>query len=240
MKRSAIIITGGGQRLGFELAKALHSEDTPVIISYRTSRAELKQLTALGITCIQADFSSDKGIEGFSDYVLQNCSSLKAIIHNASSWLAESDDLSPADTMQPMLQVHVQAPYQLNIALQHLLIAYNQEAEQAADIIHLTDYVVDKGSKKHIAYAASKAALANLTLSFSALLAPKVKVNSIAPALLMFNDDDGDEYKQKALKKSLMQLCPGAIEGVEAVKYLLNSSYITGHTLHLDGGRHLK
>ena len=50
--------------------------------------------------------------------------------------------------------------------------------EQMADIIHISDYVAEKGSK-HIAYAAGKAALNNLTLSFSAMLAPKVKVNTV-------------------------------------------------------------
>ena len=51
----------------------------------------------------------------------------------------------------------------------------------ASDIIHFTDYVVERGSDKHIAYAASKAALDNMTRSFARKLAPEVKVNSIAP-----------------------------------------------------------
>ncbi|WNC70357.1 dihydromonapterin reductase [Thalassotalea nanhaiensis] len=235
----AIIITGGSQRLGLALAKALHSKLTPVIITYRTERASLVELKNLGITCVQADFSSDEGIAAFSQYVKNHCSSLSAIVHNASDWLAENTETPPSLIMKAMMQIHVQTPYQLNLAFQPLLERFHQETNRAANVIHLTDYVVDKGSKKHIAYAASKAALANLTLSFSALLAPKVKVNSIAPSLLMFNIDDSDSYKEKTLKKSLMQIAPGEMEGVEAVQYLLKSRYITGHTLHLDGGRHL-
>ena len=91
-----------------------------------------------------------------------------------------------------------------------------------------------------MAYAASKAALHNLTLSFAKRLAPKVKVNSIAPALLMFNDGDSDHYKEKARTKSLLEVVPGAQEAVKAMHYLMQSEYITGQTLHLDGGRHLK
>ncbi|WNC71560.1 dihydromonapterin reductase [Thalassotalea psychrophila] len=236
---NAIVITGGGQRLGLAFAKALHSKLTPVVITYRAERESITELQNLGIICIKADFSTDEGVANFNQFIQSNCSSLKAIIHNASDWLAESAAVSPSETMQSMMQVHVQAPYQLNLFLQPLLENYYLQTSNAADIIHLTDFVVGKGSKKHIAYAASKAALANLTLSFSALLAPKVKVNSIAPSLLMFNENDSDSYKQKTLKKSLMQIAPGEIEGVEAVQYLLNSRYITGHTLHLNGGRHL-
>ena len=239
MIANAIVITGASQRLGFELAKALHSDATPVIVSYRTMRESISELQALGIDCIQADFSTNAAIESFSQQIQEKCSSLRAIIHNASDWLAENDVINPVDIMSSMLQIHVQTPYQLNLSLQTLLKNYAQKNKTPADVIHLTDYIVDKGSKKHIAYAASKAALANLTLSFSAKFAPTVKVNSIAPSLLMFNDDDSEEYQQKTLKKSLMQIAPGAIEGVEAVQYLLNSRYITGHTLHLNGGRNL-
>ncbi|TRX53854.1 dihydromonapterin reductase [Thalassomonas sp. M1454] len=239
MLANAILITGASQRLGFELAKALHTDNTPVIVSYRTERESIKELRSLGIFCIQADFSNNGAIEVFANQIHAKCSSLKAIIHNASDWLAESDEIKPSDIMNTMLQIHVQTPYQLNLSLEKLLLTYAQQNKIAADIIHFTDYIVDKGSKKHIAYAASKAGLANLTLSFSAKLAPQVKVNSIAPSLLMFNENDSAAYQQKTLKKSLMQIAPGAIEGIEAVRYLLKSRYITGHTLHLNGGRAL-
>lgn len=238
-QNSIIVITGAGQRLGYALAKALHCQATPVVISYRTERASITELRALSIDCIKADFSSNEGISAFTTQILDTYQSIRAIIHNASDWLAESDVMQSCDIMQQMMQIHVQAPYQINQSLTPLLLNYHVEQNLAADIVHLTDYVADKGSKKHIAYAASKAALANLTLSFSTLLAPKVKVNSIAPSLLMFNKTDNENYQQKALKKSLMQIAPGETEGVEAVQYLLNSRYITGTTLHLDGGRHL-
>ena len=74
--------------------------------------------------------------------------------------------------------------------------------DKTSDIIHISDYVAEKGSKKHIAYAASKAALNNLTLSFSAMLAPKVKVNTLSPAMIKFNEHDDEAYKTKALTES--------------------------------------
>ena len=97
--------------------------------------------------------------------------------------------------MNLMMQVHVSAPYRINLALAPLLQAFPGDC---SDIIHVGDYVSSRGSSKHIAYAASKAAQDNLTFSFSARLAPKVKVNSIAPALVAFNEgDDEDEDKAK-------------------------------------------
>ena len=64
-------------------------------------------------------------------------------------------------------------------------------------------------------------------------------VGGIAPALLLFNDDDEEAYREKALRKSLMQREGGLIEFQRGVDYLLSSDYVTGRVLHLDGGRHL-
>lgn len=233
---SPILITGGTQRLGLAVAKDLLSQQRNVIVTYRTKKPSVDELIALGAVLIQADFSTQDGLLKLILDIKNQTSSLRAIIHNASDWDQEADTEDYNKLFQKMMQVHANAPYQLNLALQGMLLAN----DVVSDIIHMTDYVQVKGSKKHIAYAASKAALHNLTLSFSALLAPNVKVNSIAPALLMFNEDDSSAYRAKALKKSLLEVCPGAQEAVKAVNYLLSSDYTTGQTLHLDGGRHLK
>ena len=233
---SPILITGGTQRLGLAVAKDLLAQQYKVIVTYRTKKHSVDELTALGAMLIQADFSTQDGLLKLISDIKSQATSLRAIIHNASDWDQEADTEDYNKLFQKMMQVHANAPYQLNLAFQDMLSAN----DVVSDIIHMTDYVQAKGSKKHIAYAASKAALHNLTLSFIALLAPKVKVNSIAPALLMFNEDDSAAYRAKALKKSLLEVCPGAQEAVKAVNYLLSSDYTTGQTLHLDGGRHLK
>jgi dihydromonapterin reductase/dihydrofolate reductase len=80
----------------------------------------------------------------------------------------EKPGIPLSETLSSMLQIHVNAPYLLNHALQDLLRGHGH----AAGDIHFTDYVVERGSDKHIAYAASKAALDNMTRSFARKLAP--------------------------------------------------------------------
>ncbi len=237
MNNEPILITGVGKRLGFHLASALLDRDIPVIGSYRSERDSLIELTDKGATLYPCDFYIQDDIDHLVKQVRGSNPSLRAIIHNASDWLPDNADFPAHIIMQRMIAVHVDAPYQINLALSDLLMA---SQHTFADIIHVGDYVSSLGSKKHIAYAASKAAQDNLTLSFATKLAPKVKVNSIAPALMLFNDDDGDEYKQKTLKKSLLEKEGGAEEFIQAVHYLLDSQYITGRVIPLDGGRHLK
>ncbi|NVJ50403.1 MAG: dihydromonapterin reductase [Gammaproteobacteria bacterium] len=236
---SPIIITGAAQRLGRAIALALAADGFSVVATYRSERHDLTPLQQAGIECIAADFSSEAGTAAFIESITARYTRVRAIIHNASSWESESSGVEPQALFQRMMQIHATTPYCINQALAPLLQAAANH-EGWADIIHMTDYIVEKGSAKHIAYAASKAALQSLTLSFAQALAPLVKVNSIAPALLMFNDHDDAEYRAQAAKKSLLAPAPGAEEAVAAVRYLLSSRYVTGRVMALDGGRPLK
>ncbi len=237
MIRDAVLITGAAQRIGLHLARSFLDRGIPVIATYRSERPALSELSEAGVILHRCDFYDEGQVAELAAAVTGQCESLRAVIHNASDWIPEKAGLSAAETMQRMMQVHVTAPYLLNLALEPLLRASNSPH---SDIIHIGDYVSSRGSRKHIAYAASKAAQDNLTLSFSARLAPKVKVNSIAPALVIFNDGDDEAYRNKAREKSLMQREAGLDEFQRTVDYLMDSVYVTGRILHMDGGRHLK
>ena len=233
-----VVITGGAQRLGLAVALALREAGYSVVVTYRKRHRSLKLLQHNGVEVIHADFNDEAGILRFADELRGRFDSLRALIHNASEWLPEGGEYTDRMVMQRMMNVHVLAPYLLNQELGELLSRHGRFGRQA-DIIHMSDYVAGTGSKKHIAYAASKAALHNLTLSFASKFAPEVKVNSIAPALLMFKQGDDAAYREKALKKSLLGIAPGESEGVNAIRYILESKYLTGKTIALDGGRHL-
>ena len=233
---SPVLLTGASQRLGLAMADNLLDQGHHVVVTYRTPRPSITMLEDKGATVLQADFSTEAAIDRAIDEIKAISKTYRAVIHNASDWAQERDNSKTHSLIARMMMIHAIAPYRINLALEKALC----DCEVQSDIIHMTDYVQETGSEKHMAYAASKAALHNLTLSFAKKLAPKVKVNSIAPALLMFNEGDDDAYKQKAIKKSLLELVPGAQEAVKAMNYLLDSDYMTGQTLHLNGGRHLK
>lgn len=232
-----ILITGAGRRIGLALAKHFLAQDQPVVVSYRTRYPAINELEQAGALCLYGDFSTNEGINAFAASVNEQCHSLRAIIHNASSWQSETPGVPLGDTLSAMMQIHVNAPYLLNHLLEPLLRGHGHAS---ADIIHFTDYVVERGSDNHIAYAASKAALDNLTRSFARKLAAEVKVNAIAPAMILFNEGDDAQYRAKALNKSLMKIAPGEQEIVSLVNYLLESRYVTGRTHAVDGGRPLR
>ncbi len=236
---SPILITGVGKRLGYELAHTLLDEGHSVIGTFRTHYPSIDELRQKGADLYQIDLYQQTEVEQFVTYVCGQYQSLRALIHNASDWLPDNAEslAQAATTMHKMMTIHVGVPYQLNLALQPLL---NNAEHAFTDIIHISDYVAEKGSKKHIAYAASKTAMNSLTSSFAALMAPKVKVNSVSPALIKFNPEDDQAYKDKAYAKALLPKEAGFAEVVEGIKYILNSQFMTGRNLQLDGGRHLK
>ena len=240
-----ILITGIGKRLGLALSKHFLAQGFKVIGTYRTHYEVIETLSAQGADLYQVDFYQQQEVDEFIAKIKDKYHNLSTIIHNASDWLADnkskgSVQFSDAEIIKRMMMIHVSIPYQINLAFQHLLINQSKKDNGFTDIIHISDYVAEKGSKKHIAYAASKTAINSLTLSFSALLAPQVKVNSISPALIKFNDHDDDLYKSKAYSKALLPKEAGYSEIIRAIEFILSSEFMTGRNMQLDGGRHLK
>ena len=237
MSASPILITGGAQRLGRHCAERLVQDGQSVIISYRRERPELEAMRERGIVTLQADFSSEDGILDFLERLKSETGSLRAIVHNASDWAPDSDGEDAGAAFERLFRIHMLAPYLINLHAKALLDACS---EPQRDIVHMTDYVVQKGSRKHAAYAATKAGLDNLTLSFAARYAPEIQVNAIAPALIMLNQGDDEDYAAKARAKSAMDMVPGPGVIYQSLRYLLDNRYVTGTTLAVDGGRHLR
>lgn len=229
-----ILITGAGQRVGLHCAQQLLADGYPVIFTYRSEKPGVQILRDLGAIALFADFSTEAGILDFIERLKIHTDSLRAIVHNASAWLEETPQTETSAFLH-MFSVHMLAPYLINLHCSELLKRSNP-----ADIVHISDDVTRKGSSKHMAYCATKAGLDSLTLSFAAKLAPQIKVNGIAPALLMFNPDDDAEYRTQALAKSVLGIEPGAEVIYRSLRYLLDNPYVTGTTLTVNGGRHLK
>lgn len=227
--KSPVIVTGANARLGFALASALSEFGYPVVAVYRQDIGRLKEL--VGATLIQADLADASDRSRLIDLVKSEFSSLRGIIHNASAWLDDG-----VDNLRLMHAIHVEAPFHLNSELEKLLLASGTKS----DIIHVADDSSLRGSKNHIAYAATKAAMANLTLSFAKSMAPSICVNTVAPGFLLAPVGSTDQYIAEAKAKGLIEAQPGSSPLIEAVMYLLASRYTTGSTLSINGGRHLK
>lgn len=242
--QDVIFITGGGQRIGAFLVKQFLAETNyPVVFTYRTPRIQVDELVSLGAVAIQVDFMGEDVLPDLVKSIQARVGSLRGVIHNASLWLPDSEGVNKLrevgvenDCFESLFQLHVRTPYYLNNALQSLL---EKSTSPLKDIISISDYSVERASSEHIAYLASKAALQNMCKGFAKKFAPIIKVNDIAPALILFNEGDSEPYKQNRLAQSALGIEPGPMVVWQAVQYLMNSPYTTGTILPLDGGRSL-
>jgi len=229
-----VLLTGASRRVGLHCAQRLLDAGQPLIVSYRSERESIAMLRERGALAIQADFASEAGILAFIAELREHTDCLRAIVHNASDWLREEPG-HEAEAFARMVNVHMLAPYLINLHCRDLL-----ERSTPADIVHITDDAARRGSANRIAYCASKAGLENLTLSFAAQFAPRIKVNAIAPALVMFHPHDDDAYRAKTLAKAALGIEPGPEVIYQSLRYLLDNPYVTGTSLCVNGGRHLK
>ena len=117
-----ILITGAGQRVGLHCAQRLLEDGHRVIFSYRSERPGVQTLRDLGAIGLFADFSSEAGILTFISELKTHTDSLRAIIHNASEWLAETPD-TDATAFTRMFNVHMLAPYLINLHCADLLLS---------------------------------------------------------------------------------------------------------------------
>ncbi|WJM96728.1 dihydromonapterin reductase [Pseudomonas defluvii] len=224
---SPILVTGASQRVGLALALRLAQAGHTVVSA---SRSKSPEAAHPNIIQFQADLCDEQDRLTLIQFLQDNFDGLRAIIHNASLWL--DDSLANLNTM---FKLHVEAPYHLNLALGEHLLKLDK-----SDIIHICDETSSRGSKSHIGYAATKAALQNMVLSFAEKYAPRVRVNAILPGLLILKENSDEEYRQQTLKKALLEFEPGAQPLIDAVLFLLESQYSTGSSVVINGGRHLK
>ena len=228
-----ILVTGGGTRLGYALARHYLNNDQPVVITYRTHRPEVDQLQELGVTCIYADFETDEGIYHLGQQLVKVCPKLKSIVHNASSWMKDPLQFSDLHSLNLMMRIHVGAPMILSDLMRPALLR-----SENPSVVNISDHVANRGSHRHMAYAASKGAMLNLTKSQAKKYAPEIRVNALCPALLEFRDEDDLEYRKIAIAKSSLKRVPGFQVAIESICYLQENQYTTGTVLALDGGRH--
>lgn len=107
-------------------------------------------------------------------------------------------------------------------------------------IVNILDQRVDHPHGDQLAYTLSKLALAGLTRLSASTLAPRVRVNAVAPGLTIATADYDDEQMERLKDMMPLAALPEAQQIADAVLYLVNATAVTGQTLYVDAGAHLR
>ncbi|MBK5200086.1 MAG: SDR family NAD(P)-dependent oxidoreductase [Spirochaetaceae bacterium] len=232
MDKKVILITGGATRLAKELAKSLVSDNYLVIVHYNQSENDANLLKEeLGRSCeiIQYNFLDNES-KVFFEKVLSKFGRLDIIINAASIFSKQSLGEIDEKMIENYNIIHSNVPLLLTIYLYEHLVIRNERGS----VINFTDAGLNRPSLNRIPYFLSKSSLSFQTKLLAKELAPYVRVNELAPGLIMPNNKDKDYF---AKMEDKIKLGLGSYDDIIfSVNYLLNAKYITGEKIKVDGG----
>jgi len=233
-----VLITGAARRVGRRLALAVAQAGGNVIIHYGDSRHEaeeaLAEIQALGGNAhlVQGDIRNIDEINGIIEQAVV-FGQLYGLVNNASIFEPLTWDTIDQETWNEHISVNLTAPFFLSQAFARQL-----KVGDEGRIINLLDWRALRPGPDHLPYTVSKAALAALTYSLAAALAPHITVNGLALGAVLPPESGPTPQSILASVPAGRWAEPGEVG--QALIFLLDGpTYITGEIVHLDGGRHL-
>jgi len=238
-----VLITGGAKRVGAAICRLLHAQGARLMLHYRTSagearllQAELNHLREDSVALIQADLLDLTKLASLVEQSVNRFGRLDALVNNASSFFQTTvGDITPSD-WDDLIGTNVRAPLFLSQAAAPAL------RKTQGSIVNITDIHAERPLKNYVVYSVAKSALVGLTRSLARELAPEVRVNAVAPGPVIWpEENEFDELARQRIISHTPLRREGLPEDVaKAVHFLLaDAPYVTGETIHVDGGRHV-
>lgn len=225
-----VIILTGAARIGIDVAKALSEKGAKLVVTYLNSQPKLQ--AGPNVIFIKADLSNAADVARVVAEAKNQFGKIDGLIHMAAIYprtpwaqLTEKD----WDT-------------NMNVIAKSAFLISKAAADQMTDgkIILFSDWsVLNQPYKDYLPYNVAKSAIVGLTKSLAKELAPKITVNAIAPGPILKPKDLPDEDNAEVLKNTPLARWGGEHEISKAVLYLLDSDFVTGQVLYVDGGRSL-
>ena len=230
-----VLVTGAAKRIGKEIAKAFATSGWRIIIHYNYSEREATELLAelgghgAGHSCIKCDFSDLKAV---SAHIPSMGIPIDCLVNNASEYSRiQLKDATP-DVLKNVFTVNFLAPFELMRSFAN--------TEGRGCIINVTDQRVAAVDPDSGPYGLAKKALKDATEAAALDWAPSIRVNAVAPGIVMSPPGVPPEKMQRVLPLIPMQTNASPQDIASACLFLANSDNITGQTIFVDGGMHLQ
>jgi NAD(P)-dependent dehydrogenase (short-subunit alcohol dehydrogenase family) len=222
------IVTGGAKRIGAALARALAADGWHVLIHYNRSEAEAKALAAeLGnASTVQAELADP----GAAEKIVAAAEGTPALlVNNASRFVYDDAAGFSVAGWDAHIDVNLRAPALLSQAF----------AARAQDglIVNISDAKLAAPNPDFFTYTISKIGLAGLTELLARALAPRIRVNAIAPSVTMVSGPQSRDNFDNVHKLNALGRGVDAADIVRALRFIIDTPVITGQTITLDGGQ---
>ncbi len=225
-------------RVGKAIALALAAEGADLVIHYRRSEREAGELCAelsragSSAWMIRADLDDPPQVEGLLQRALEHARRLDILVNSASIYPVSRLPTLDLESLLQSIRVHAWAP---------LLLSRGMAALAAqGKIINLLDSGLVGYDREHAGYAMGKLMLSHLTSMLALELAPRFTVNAVAPGPVLPPPGEDEEYLQRRARDLPLRRAGSPRDVARAVVFLAESPFITGQTIFVDGGGHLR
>jgi len=234
MTRSAVLITGGAIRLGKAIATGLAAAGEDIALHYNASAeaalATQAEIQALGVECrlFRQDLADASALDALVERVQAEMPALKTLVNSASAYESGPIASTSVEQFSRQFDVNLRAPF-------FLTQAFCARVESGA-VINICDNKVAFNQYEYAAYLLSKKTLAEFTLMAALEYAPRFRVNGVMPGVTMPLQSRSEEYIQWRLDGIPLRRQGTTADIVGAVRYLLESPFVNGQLLYVDGG----
>ena len=238
MAKNTALVTGGGRRLGKAIALALARAGLDVVVhcnrSAKDARKTASEIRALGRRAwvLEADLSDPVQAQALFALARRAAGRIDVLVNSASVFKESRLSSFTPEELSEAVALNAMAPLLLTRAF--------ARQKSAGCVVNLLDCRIADYDAKHAAYHLSKRMLFTITRMSAIEFAPRVRVNAVAPGLILPPEGESGAYLERLKHTNPLGTHGSAQDVAEAVLFLVQSPFVTGQVLYVDGGRHMK
>lgn len=228
------IVTGGAVRIAGALARHLAGRGYNIALHYNASQKAagetMEELRKLGARCegYPCNFKKLEDAEGLISRVVADFPDVALLVNSAANFIQENVEKTQTQTLIDAMHVNLMTPF--------LLMREYKKLVNRGMIVNIVDQRIMKNLPAFAAYSVSKTALAHLTHLAAVEWGATVRVNGIAPGLILPPPWGTEEYLKKEAPRIPVRNHGSAADIARGLDYLIDSPFVNGEILFIDGG----
>lgn len=231
------LVTGGAKRIGREIALALGEAGVDVVIHYRSSAGEAREVKGLleesGVNgwLVQADFETETDYSKLISDVAEAAGNIDFLVNNASMFPRSDLEGLKVEDLERNIRINSWAPFALTRSF------FGQF--DTGNVVNLLDTRIAGYDWNHVGYYLSKVLLAKMTKMMAINCAPDFTINGVAPGLVIPPEGLTENYLEERVDRVPLRKYGDLSAVADSVLFLLGADFITGQIIYVDGGRNL-
>lgn len=231
------LVTGGAHRLGRELALALGAAGYAVAVGFRSDPAKADQTVrdlqtlGAGAAAFRADLSADEGPRQLVADALRRFGRLDLLVHAAAPWITKPVTGVMIAEWEAVFRTGPRAAFFLAQAAADAL------RKSEGSILLISDVAATKAWPNHVPHAAAKAALNSLVVNLAVALGPEIRVNGLAPGIVLPPKELSEEDILRLVVKTPLKRKVAVPDFVAMAVAIVRNRSMTGQVVAVDAGR---